>query len=76
MALPAPLLAEKQRRPPGGVKLVAACIPLYIEAHSASGYSTKDQPKEIWLAPPGGASTREELRSVMKFPTFWPSGRL
>ena len=33
------------------------------------------QPKVIWEEPPGGARTLELLRSVMKFPTFWPAGR-
>lgn len=32
------------------------------------------QPKMIWEPPPGGASTRLELRSVRKLPTFWPPG--
>lgn len=33
------------------------------------------QPKVIWEPPPGALRTREEGLSVMKFPTFWPSGR-
>jgi len=51
-------------------------VPLYVQAViTLVKGATGSSPNTICDAPPGAASTRLELRSVRKLPTFWPPGR-
>ena len=65
------------RRGKGSVPPAGRCVASRHITVQACVVETRreTQPKMIWEPPPGALRTREDGRSVMKLPTFWPSGR-